>query len=230
MTWATDKQVFNARKEVLDRFDTNAIRNLGQTINNHIKRYVNTAGISQNPNTNQNYIEANRNFELLVSKQKEYIQLNQDVSNKITEIAGTGDINSTLQALGNNRMDIIKLEKELKTLKQDIETSRERELSLETPRKNVSWYQGFGAKIGFTKSLHEISVPILIGFGILLLFLSGLLLKDFFTGTENTQIIESEGLFSLFTDSRFYSVLGGITLVSIVLGILAYTGRLGKRI
>jgi len=230
MTWATDKQVFNARKEALDRFDTNAIRNLGQIINTHIKRYVNTAGISENPTQNQNYIEANRNFELLVSKQKQYTTLNQDLSNKIIELSGGGDINSTLQALGKNRMNIIKLEKEIKSLKQDEETSRARQASLEKPRKNVSWYQGFASKIGFTRPLHEISVPILIGFGILLLFLSGLLLKDFFNGTENTQIIESEGLFTLFTDSRFYSVLGGTTLVSIVLGILAYTGRLGKTV
>lgn len=229
MTWATDKQTFNARKEALDRFDTNAIRNLGQTVNTFIKQYVNTAGISENPNENQNYVNANRYFEQLVSKQKEYIALNQDLSNKIIELSGAGDIQSTLKALGNNRMNIIKLEKELQSLKQDAETSRSREKTLEKPRTDISWYQGFASKIGFTKPLHQISVPILIGFGVLLLFLSGLLLKDFFSGSENTSIIESEGLFLLFTDSRFYSVLGGITLISIVLGILAYTGHLGKR-
>ena len=86
----------------------------------------------------------------------------------------------------------------------------------------------FGTKVGFTKPLHKISVPILIGFGILLLFLSGLLLQEFFIVPSQVQTMDSESIFSFFTDSRFYSLLAGISFVSIVIGILAYTGRLGK--
>ena len=81
MTWDTEKQQLNERKEYLDTFDTNAIRSLSQTINQSINKYVNTAGISSNPNENTNYVEANKNFSILVDKQKGYLELLHSLSN-----------------------------------------------------------------------------------------------------------------------------------------------------
>jgi len=231
MTWETEKQLLNQRKEYLDKFDTKAIRSLSQSINQSIKQYVNTAGISSNPNENINYIEANKKFGVLVDKQKEYLQILHELSRKVNQFSKNADINSKLKTLGTLRNDIVKLEKELHSVKQDADTSRTREASIETSKTDISWYQGFAAKVGFTKPLHIMSIPFLAGAGILFLLLSGLLLRDFFTSTTNTvYTVESEGLFSTFSDSRMYSVLAGVGFVFIVLGILAYSGRLGKTI
>ena len=228
MTWADEKKEFYRRNEELQLFNKEAIRSLGQAINQSIYKYVQTAGISTNPNENTHYVEANKNFLLLTDKQKQFSDLNRDLMKKIKELSNNSNINSKLQTIGSVRNDIVKLEKELKEVKQDADTSRTRESTIKHPRENLSWYQGFGTKVGFTKPLHIISVPILIGFGILLLFLSGLLLQEFFIVPSQVQSIDSDSIFSFFTDSRFYSLLAGISFVSIVIGILAYTGRLGK--
>lgn len=231
MSWQDQKNDLNARKEQVDnKTSTSEVRSIGNTINSNIRQYVNTAGISTNPNENQYYVQANTYFGTLINYEKIYQQLNNELTSKIKELSGASDLTSKLNELGSLRNDIVKLEKELEAVKQDAETSRTREKTVKNPRIDLSWYQGFGAKVGFTKPLHQISVPILMGFGILLLFLSGLLLQDFFHSPTTEYTVPSEGLFSLFTDSRFYAVMGGITLVSIVLGILSYNGYLGKRI
>ena len=231
MSWQSQKNDLNTRKVSLDtRTTTTQIRAIGDVINSNIKQYVNTAGISTDPNQNQYYNQANAQFSTILEYERQYQELNNQLTIKIKELAGDSDITSKLQQIGSLRNDIAKLEKELEAVKQDADTSRSREKTVKNPRVDLSWYQGFGAKVGFTKPLHQISVPILMGFGVLLLFLSGLLLQDFFHSPVTDYAAPSEGLFSLFTDSRFYAVLGGITLVTIVLSILAYRGYLGKTI
>jgi hypothetical protein len=229
--WQEEKKTFNDQKQIIDSQTTpSAIRQMAENINANIKQYVNTAGISTDPNSNQYYYGANYHFGILLQREKEYQELNNSLTAKVKELSAAADISSNLQQLGSVRNDIAKLEKELQAVKQDAETSRTREKTVKNPRIDLSWYQGFASKVGFTKPLHQISVPILMGFGILLLFLTGLLLKDFFNSPTTDYVAPSESLFSLFTDSRFYAVLSGITLVSIVLGILAYKGYLGKTI
>jgi hypothetical protein len=128
--------------------------------------------------------------------------------------------------VGSLSNDIRNLESELVKAKEDSSVSTTRKSAVEYPDTKVSWYQGFSSKVGFSKPLHKISITILIGFGILLLILSGLMMKEVFN-TDNVQVDHTE-LFSVFSDSRLYSVLGAITLVLVVLGILSYNGYLGK--
>ena len=231
MNWQNQKNRFNDQKQILDSKSTETeIRKVGDQINSNIKQYVNTAGISTNPNKNIYYNAANEQFGVIINYETQYQTLNKELTDKVKEFSDQTNITGTLRQLGSLRGDIVKLEKELEVVKQDVNTSRTREETVKNPRVDLSWYQGFGAKVGFVKPLHQISVPILMGGGILLLFLTGLLLKDFFQSPITDYTAPSESLFSFFTDSRFYAVLGGITLVSIVLGILAYNGYLGKTI
>jgi hypothetical protein len=66
----------------------------------------------------------------------------------------------------------------------------------------------------------------------LFLFLSGLILKDFFAPSvgDYTSVVEPGSIFATFTDARFYSVLAGVAFVTGLLAVLAATGKLGKRI
>ena len=233
MSWQDQKQTINSAKEQIDAATTESrLRQIGSNINSNIKQYVDSAGISTNPTNNPNYNSANEQFGKIIQLESHYQQINKSVLNKIQEFSGSSNISSKLQELGKTRSDMVKLQKELDAVKQDAETSRAREETVKNPRIDLSWYQGFASKIGFTKALHQVSVPILMGFGVLMLFLSGLLLQDFFyvpvSPSSISQLVPSENIFSLFTDSRFYAVLGGITLVSTVLSILAYKGYLGK--
>jgi hypothetical protein len=237
VTWSGQKADFLETKGKLDEQTTDsAVNKIVNDMNTAIMRYTNTAGISQNPNENPDYTLANKNYVQLQSLQKEYSQLTKTLSTLLRTMTNTNDIASKLKTAGELRNDIIKLEKELINVKQDADTSKTRQSTIETTQQNISWYQGFAGYIGFTRPLYQISIPFLIGFGIFLLFLSGLILKEFFLpiASSNSQYMNSsdtEGsIFSLFTDSRFFAALGGLTLVVVVLVILSLTGRLGKNI
>lgn len=236
MSWTEKRAQFLERKVELDRFDEGAIRSLQQQINSNIRQYTKTAGISEKSNENIAYKQANANFGALVDKQNQYLDLLRELSQAVGDLSENADMSGKLQSMGKLQNEIAQMEKNLVLTKQDADTSRTRQESLEKPRSNLSWYQGFGTYVGFTRPLHQTSVPFLIGFGILLLFLSGLILREFFlpveaySYTDYAQGFDSNELFSFFTDARFYSVLAGITFVSVVLGILAWNGYLGKRL
>ncbi len=232
-TWDQLKTGLMSQKTELDTRTTDAIIDQKVTaMNNAISRFVSRAGISQNPASDADYNTANNIFNELSALEKNYITLNTNLSAAIRQMTSASDVQNKLQTVGTLRNDIINLERELKDVKQDANTSLARQDSVEKPAQSVSFYQGFGANLGFTKPLHKLSIPILIGFGILLLFFSGLILRDFFSPTVGSygamNDIGVEGVFSLFTDSRAISVLSGVVFVIIVITILSVYGYLGS--
>ncbi len=234
-TWGEMKKTYTQQKDAIFQRTSDAkIEALVGNMNAAILRFTNSAGISRDPTSDPNYTQAEMSFKRLASDEKEHAKLNQNLSNAIKNMTNSGDIQSKLQQVGQIRDEIVNLEKELKHAKLDFETSSARQHDLETPRKDISYYQGFAGRLGFTKPLHLQSIPFLVGFGVLCLFLSGLLLKEFFKPVSgavwNAGYGATEGVGSLFTDSRFYAVLGGISFVGAGLAILAYSGTLGKNV
>jgi hypothetical protein len=229
-TWDDIKLSLNERKQRVDSSTTdNQIEGIKMAINASIKRFADNAGISTESTKNQAQVDANTNFNNLIQKEIEYKSLINDLTRSLKGFSDDGDVKSRLQQIGALGNDIRKLELELKNVKQDASTSTTRKNVLEYPDTKVSWYQGFATRVGFSKPLHSISITILIGFGILLLILSGLMMKEVFgVGQDVSYIENSEGVYTILQDSRMYSVLGAITLVIVVLGILSYRGYLGK--
>jgi hypothetical protein len=201
------------------------------SLNSYIGRYINRAGISPDPNHDNdpdyiNAININNDIEIL---QKNYVTLNNNLINEIKNMSASSDIQNKLEIIAKLQQDIQKLQKELEYAKQDSDIAKTRQETVETPRTNLSFYQGFSGMIGFTKPLYHITIPILIGAGLLFLYLSGLLMNEFFIpNSEQIQMEPDGGIFSVFTDSRFIAVIGGMTLVSVVLIILSMRGYLGK--
>ena len=230
-TWDDVKNGLNERKNRLDAATTgNQIEGIKMAINASIKRFADNAGISTDATKNQAQIDANANFNRLIQKDIEYKSLINDLTRSLKGFSNNADIRTRLQTIGTLGNDIRKLELELKNVKQDALTSSTRKEAVDYPDTKVSWYQGFASAVGFSKPLHQFSITILIGFGILLLILSGLMMKEVFgAGQEDySHIVNSDGVYSLIQDSRMYSVLGALTLVFVVLGILSYNGYLGK--
>ena len=233
MSWRDTRTAVLAQKETLDRnTSSQAIMARAATIQADLAKYVNSAGISSTEGEDPNTRAINNSFGDLIQLEKQYGNLLRQLTTKINSVAQDTNVSQKLNELGQARNKIIQLEQEVAAAKQDADTSRTRQLSVEQPRQEATWYQGFGSKIGFHKPLKQISVPVLIGFGVLMLFLSGLLLREFFTITEyyNSTVISSESVFIVFSDSRFYAVAGGIVFIGVVLGILSYTGYLGKKL
>jgi len=233
MSWPEQKNTFIQRKLALDNLTSDsAVQTLSTQINNAIKQYSSTGGISSDPNKNQAHIDANIYLGKLVDLDKQYQKLNTDLAISVKTILSGSDITGKLANTGVLQDKIANLQKGIAEATNDEDVSKNRKESVENTELNVSWYQGFASKVGFNKPLHPISVPILIGFGIFLLIMSGLMLKEFFyvPGESSNQAYDSESLFSLFNDSRLYSVIAAFFLVVVVLGILSYRGYFGKSI
>jgi len=226
--WNSVKSSYHQRKAELDsKTDNNALEQKISKMNAAIFRYTQTAGISQNPNTNSDYEEASNTFKTLSELQKSYIDLNKTLLRNVRALTDDSDTRNKLQHVGELKNNISQLEKELQTTKKEAETADARQYGIQKTDQKVSYYQGFSAMIGFVRPLHPFSVPFLISFGLIFLFFSALLLREMSTPVSGTS---SEGLFSLFTDSRFYAVMAGLGLVFIVILILSFYGILGKNL
>jgi hypothetical protein len=233
MSWEKMKKNYLEEKQNLDRtYQSSKVSAEVQKMNAAVQRYVNRAGISLNPDNNVDYNEAQQIFSWLTKGMNSYNSLNSRVSQDIRNMAGDNDVRNKLRQVGDLRNDIVSLERELNGLKHDYEVSRTRQDNVEKPREDISFYQGFSSKVGFTKPLHKLSVPFLLGFGFLLLFLSGLMLREFFSKpagmAANVAAYNTGGVMALFTDSRFYAVAGGAVLVFTVAIVMALSGKLGK--
>jgi hypothetical protein len=230
-TWDDIKASYQSQKNKLDSQTTDAVlENKINTMNNSILTYINKAGISTNPDgTSSEYEKANSIFMEIQKSQKAYTSLNNDLLNEINELNSSDDLSNKLSSIGSLQQNLEKLKLELENAKNDVDISKTRQDSVEKAQIETSWYQSFSGMLGFTKPLHMISIPILMGFGILFLFLSALLLREFFMPQEGQSSISEDGtIFDVFTDSRFYAVIGGMTLVFVTLGILSVKGYLGK--
>jgi len=233
MSWNEIKNRIQPFKNDLDNATTDSqISNLVTGMNQAIGRFSAKAGISQNPTEDVDYQQAQEKFAILAILQRNYTALNQYLTSNLRNLTSGADIQGKLREAGELKQSIAKLEKELQDSKQDADTSKTRQDTVEKVAQNVSWYQGFSGKIGFLNPLKLTSIPFLIGFGILFLFFSGLVLKDFFSpsmGLESFNNTSSGSILDTFSDSRFYAVMAGITFISVILSILAYMGYLGNR-
>jgi len=235
MSWDSVKKTYTQQKDaIFKRTSDKNIQDLVGNMNAAIQRFTNSAGISTNPASDPNYTQAQMSFTRLASDEKEHVKLNRNLSNAIKNMTSSGDLEAKLKQVGTLRDETANLEKEYNHVKQDLETSKARQHDIETPRKDISYYQGFSGRLGFTKPLQLYSIPFLVGFGLLCLFFSGLMMKEFFApvsgGVWDVGMGATEGMGSFFTDSRFYAVLGGISFVGAVLSILAYSGAMGKSV
>lgn len=230
--WREERNQFLQRKQQLDKSTSEAnIRSLASQINSHIASYVNTAGISPTDGEDPNYAAANQKFQRIIDYEQEYLKVIKDLTVRVKQLSVNNNMGDQLKEMGKLRNDVVKLEKELQVSKTDADTSRTRQSTIENTRQDLSWYQGVSGKLGFTKPLHVISVGILIAFGLLILFISGLLLREFFAPDITPyNYMPSDSVFDFFTDSRGYAVIAGVVFVLVFVGILAATGRLGKEI
>jgi hypothetical protein len=232
-SWEKQKESYLQIKANLDgEYSDTKVETAVTQMNSAISRYIKRGGIKQSSGSEDvDYKEATDKFKWLQDGQKTYIRSVKELSQVVAGVTDDADIQMKLRQIGQLKDDIVNLEKTLQNTKQDVNTSQSRQESVEKAREQVSPYQGFSRYIGFTKPIRTTSVPFLIGFGLLLLFFSGLLMKEFFgVGEAVNSMNMGESSLAFLQDSRFYSALSGVVFVSVVLGVLAYSGYLGKTV
>jgi hypothetical protein len=233
--WDNLKAEYQRNRDLLDGVTTD--ENLARVVNGmnaNILNYTNRAGISRGSDADPAVVTVNTNLQAIQTTENAYVTINSILSKGIKELSSSADIEGKLKLVGQIQQDIKKLKKEVNDAKHDSDTAKTRQSSIEEPQTKLSMYQGFGARIGFVKPLYQTSIPFLLGFGVLFLFLSGLILREFFLPELGSSTsINSEGgssLFAIFTDSRFLAVSAGMAFIIAILFILSFSGYLGKNV
>lgn len=231
-TWSERKQGYQALATQLNSQSTNAqVQSLVDRLNTNLTQYS-RGGPGQNPGGQQQLAQAQQAFTTLQQLEQAYIDLNRRISTDINQTMTSSDVEAKQRMIGELQQEIATLQKDVDDFKKDAETAKTRQESVETTRQTPSYYQGFSGRIGFTRPLKQVSIPILLGFGLMTLCIAGLLLREFFISPEaylNTTVATGS-LGEALSSSRLYAVLAGITFVSVVVGILAYSGRLGTNL
>jgi tetrahydromethanopterin S-methyltransferase subunit B len=234
-SWDSFKNDAMTEKATLDaQYSSQNVKNKITQMNQALESYTSRAGISPSPDSNPEYTRAQDLFKEVTSGLNEYATLNKKVSDKVKAITSDENVAAKLQQVGQLRNSIATLEKELKDAKQDLDVSATRQHNVQHPRQEVSFYQGISSNLGFTRPIKTTSVAFLLGFGLFILFLTGLLLKDFFMPSAgevvNIPAYTDGGIMTFFTDTRFYGVVAGAILVFTLSIILAVSGKLGKTV
>jgi archaellum component FlaC len=232
--WKEARSNFLAIKQSYDTATSDEeIRKAMKIMNSAISNFINRGGVSSDPTKDTDYLVANKIFGSIQEQIKSYIQLNGSISKKLNDLTKSGDIQTQLREVGTLQQNILKSKKELEDATNDVDTSLTRQYAIETPRQEISWYQGFGSKLGFVKPLYHTSAAFMIGLGVLLLFLSTLMLREFFSTSSGTIPQGESGfgdIFSVFTDTRFISALMGVSIALVVVIVLTIKGYLGKNL
>jgi hypothetical protein len=235
--WSDKRTEFdNRRQQILQKWanisnkvDIGAIKNgLEQSIKSGGK--LTTQQLSTMQTGIRSLFDTIREYELLVRDVNAYIQTNM-----------LGSVTNNVNTIANMNQEISELKTKIQTMKSDYETAMSRRESIETPRKKISNYQGFSGLIAFDRPLKKYSVAILLAFGVFMIIVATMMLRDIFkdspatstnifSGYANTSLNSTTGSASLFSPQNVVIMLGGMIFFFAVMGIFAYTGYLGKKL
>lgn len=237
---ATSEQL----RDMVDQMNTyrssTEYTNLFTSFNTALGNYVKSAGLNVDNSGNLRR-NAQDIYNKIVLFQTVYILINQ----KLTELAkaDANSASSNVSTIGTLQTDIINLKKDIKNLTNDLDTAKSRQSNFEESSTKFSYYQGFASRIGFTKPLKPMSVPILIASGLFFLLLVGLLFYDTFKPEKDN--LGGEGVFTKIKDffqdlsdsmtydttpkSLIIGLLIGFAIFTVIFIPLAYYGYLGKK-
>lgn len=232
--WSDKRTEFdNRRQQILQQWASISNKSDIDAIKNGLEQSIKTGGklTTQQLTTMQNGIrslfDTIRAYELLVRDVNAYIQTNM-----------LGSVTNNVNTIATMNNEISELKTKIQTMKSDYETALSRRESIEAPRKNISNYQGFSGLIAFDRPLKKYSVAILLAFGVFMIFIATMMLRDIFQGspvnTASTNLFSAVNTAatsaSLFSPQNVVIMLGGMIFFFAVMGIFAYTGYLGKKL
>lgn len=226
-TWTEKKSEFQTRYNQItsawENIETSK-RNVQDTFEKAIRK---GAKLSQEEKNNlqnglRQIFDTLKNHESLVRDVNSFIQGNliSSVTSNTTSVSGLHN-------------ELSNLKDKIEATKSDYETAISRRQSVEEPRKNLSNYQGFSGLIAFDRPLKKYSVAVLLGFGVFMILVGTLMLRDIFTTSPASSNIYNTGFNGnqeIFSMANITTMIGGIIFFFAVMGIFAYTGYFGKRL
>ncbi len=224
-TWGTasengKQKCFETNKTRLEGEITTAITALQSDTD--FQNYVQRGGISLTDGSDPAYNRVQTKIKTVIQKLKAYEDLNTELSEYIKNFINASNPNEITQL----QTSLIALQKQIKDAKTDYENAKSRQENIDNPRQHVSNYQGLAGKLGFSKPFHKVSIAIFLALGILLIFLSFMLVREVLNKPDmsiNFNVANNVGASSIFQNSLLSLV--GIVFLFVLLGLFAYSGK-----
>ena len=222
-TPATVLQKYNQVKTLLDNKgigsrsgDTENIQIAINSFLGNVKSYIKQGGI--NPTTSDaasgEYNTAKRSFEYIMK----YIECYELLARRLSELLNSS-LSSQSSATNSNNIaslqtTVTNLTNDIKSQQIDLDIAQSRQQSVTNLDGNVSYYQGFAAKLGFVRPFKRFTIPILLTFGILFLFLSAIVLREYFQADAIIEAVNELKLTLLSSESSFATSSDGESIFS----------------
>jgi hypothetical protein len=210
------------RKNSIDYDISTNLQSYITLFNTNLGDYVKSAGFnnivsSGSTQTNvqtPSYLGATSNWSKIQTLLSNCQQLTKDMSQSLATYNGANSSETNnVNTIDFIKTDIETAEKRLKESQIDLDISTSRQDSITTSTRDQSYVQGLSGKLGFLKPIKPTSVALLIGIGFFILFVTGLILKDFF-------MLSADIAAEYFNLSEIASYLSASTSRSIILGIV----------
>ena len=222
-TIAVDLSNYRVRNSQINYNIANNLQTYITLFNSNLGEYVKSGGFDQvvgasGQQTNvatPSYLGATSNWSNIQTMLSNTQQLTKDMTASLASYNGTNsDETNDVARINTVKSNIITAQTRLKESQVDLDISTSRQDSITTSTKDQSYVQGLSGKLGFTRPIKPTSVALLIGIGFFILFVTGLILKDFF-------MLSADIAAEYFSLSEISSYLSESTSRSIILGVVA---------
>jgi hypothetical protein len=213
---------YHTRKDEINYNITNNLPTYITLFNSNLGDYIKSGGFDQVVGStgqqsnvaSPSYLVASSNWSQIQTVLSNTQQLTKDMTASLASYNGTNsDETNDVARINTVKDNILTAQSNLTQSQIDLDISTSRQDSITTSTKDHSYVQGLSGNLGFTRPIKPTSVALLIGIGFFILFVTGLILKDFF-------MLSADIAAEYFSLSEISSYLSASTSRSIILGIV----------
>jgi len=209
------------RHTTLESYRINELPGDITQLNSLFKEYIKTAGTDDSKLTGDAGMLGI--IQKIDGKYTAYKTLTTDAANLMRQVSEQADIGARLQKIGDKQTSIRNLQKNIKELEQQVDSTDEREQILRTREETASYSQLFG---GMDHPIKPYSIPVLLSLTVIFTMLGIYTIGQFFTGfgditksaiSKSTSFISS----SSSTPTTWKDiVLSPFVLITIIVGLI----------
>ena len=229
-SWPEQKADFQQRYETLSSYVQNNLPQDLQTLATSLANYVEKGGVAQDPTQDGDYNNIQALSQRINQNKTAFMTLNKDATSAIQTLGSTNDMNKILLENGQLQQQLIGLEKEQDTVKEDETAAIARDELLRGRNTNVTKHQLF--LLG--RPLRPASIPVLWALSVLFVGIGIIVLQVLFpfspqafgmgAGSGSTDAIMAP-ILAYLANPWVWAVLFGVAVlvIAILSMIVSYT-------
>jgi len=215
-SWPELKSQYQARYNDLSNYRQNELSKDVQALSEATAKYISKGGISQDPANNADYNTAVQISNKIKEKRQAFQTLNKEISSTLQSISRSDDMGRLLLENGNLQQEINQLEKDDKTMEQDVKSSELRDELLRSRESNITKHQIY--LLG--RPLRPSSIPYLWAMSVLFIGIALIIFYQFMpplpTYPEGVEV----SWLDMIRDPRIVGTLAGaLAIVNIFLAL-----------